>query len=67
MYTKSSRESIIVRIDDVVPIIFLACYFLEARGFVVNDNIIYQDNMSTMKLAENWRKFTGKRSCHINI
>ena len=65
--TKSSTESELVGIDDVMPMILWMRYFLEAQGFVVNDNIVYQDNMSTMKLAENGRKSMGKRSRHINI
>ena len=65
--TKISTESELVGIDDVMPMILWMRYFLEAQGFVVNDNIVYQDNMSTMKLAENGRKSMGKRSRHINI
>ena len=42
-------------------------YFLEAQGFIVTDNIIYQDNTSTIKLEENGRGSSGKRTRHINI
>ena len=52
---KRSTESELISIDDAMPMILWMRYFLEAQGFVVNDNIVYQDNMSTMKLAENGR------------
>ena len=42
-------------------------YFLEAQGYGVNDNIIYQDNLSAMKLEKNGRKSSSKRTRHINI
>lgn len=41
--------------------------FLEAQGADVGETVIYQDNMSTIKLAENGRASAGKRSRHLNI
>ena len=37
--TKSSTESELVGIDDGMSMIHWIRYFLEAQGFVVNDNI----------------------------
>ena len=65
--TKSSTEAELIRIDDVMLIILQVRYFLEAHGFFVNDNIVYQHNMSTMKLEENVRSSIEKRTHHINI
>ena len=42
-------------------------YFLEAQGYNVKDNIVYQDNQSAMKLAKNGKRSSGKRTWHINI
>ena len=40
---------------------------MKAQGFKVNDNIIYQDNISAMLLEKNGRSSSGKRTKHINI
>ena len=65
--TKSSTESELVGIDDIMPQILWTRYFLSAQGFEVKDNLIYQDNQSCMKLAINGRASSGKRTRHINI
>ena len=41
--------------------------FLEAQGYPVKENILYQDNKSVMLLETNGCKSTGKCSCHLNI
>ena len=65
--TKSSTEAELVAIDDLMPQILWTRYFLQAQGFVVRDNILFQDNQSTMKLSKNGRSSSGKRTRHINI
>ena len=40
-------------------------YFLEAQGYTVESNILYQDNKSTILLAKNGRMSAGKNSKHI--
>jgi hypothetical protein len=42
-------------------------HFLEAQGYDFNDNIVYQDNKSTIQMAENGWQSIGKRSKHLNI
>ena len=41
--------------------------FLEAQGFKVNDNIVYQENLSAMRLENNGRASSGKKTRHINL
>ena len=65
--TKSSTEAELVGIDDVMPQILWTRYFLMGQGFNVTDNILYQDNQSTIKLATNGCASSGKRTRHINI
>jgi hypothetical protein len=65
--TKSSTEAELVGVDDVMPQVLWTRYFLEAQGYEVRDNKIYQDNQSTMLLAKNGRASSGKRTRHINI
>ena len=41
-------------------------YFMEAQGYTINNNLLYQDNKSTILLAENGRMSAGKASRHIH-
>ena len=41
--------------------------FLEAQGYGIKKNILYQDNKSTILLEQNGRKSSGKRTRHLNI
>ena len=36
--------------------------FLEAQGLKVLDNIVYQDNQSSIKLEKHGRESSGKRT-----
>ena len=65
--TKSSTEAELVCVDDLLPQILWTRYFLRAQGFTIRDNILYQDNQSAMKLENNGRQLSGKRTQHINI
>jgi hypothetical protein len=64
--TKSSTEAELVGIDDVLPQALWTKYFLEAQGYGT-DTLLYEDNQSTMKLAENGKASSGKGTRHINI
>ena len=67
MNTRSSTEAEVVAADEVVgPMIWTRC-FLEAQGYPIQDNILFQDNKSAMLLESNGRKSAGKRSRHLNI
>jgi hypothetical protein len=57
--TRSSTEAELNGIDDYIAQIVWTKNFLEAQGYGVNDTIIYQDNMSTIKLAHNGRASIG--------
>ena len=65
--TRSSTEAELVAVDDVLAQVVWTKKFLEAQGFNVTDNIVYQDNKSTMLLEKNGRKSAGKRSRHLDI
>jgi hypothetical protein len=55
--TRSSTEAELVGTDDVAIMILWTKYFMEAQGYKINENILMQDNKSTMLLLNN-----GKRS-----
>ena len=51
--TKSSTEAKHVAVNDVMPLILWTRYFLEAQGYKVHKNKVFQDNQSTMLLEKN--------------
>ena len=64
--TKSSTEAELVGVDDCMLQIIWTGYFLKEQGYDVV-NKLYQDNQSAIKLEENGRRSSGKRTRHINI
>jgi hypothetical protein len=65
--TKSSFEAEVVGIDDAMPLVIWMRNFMEGQGYTVNDNIVYQDNMSAMLLEKNGRASSSHCTHHINI
>ena len=65
--TRSSTETEIVAVDDLMPSILWTRRFLEAQDYGVTENIIYQDNKSAILLEKNGRTSSGKRTKHINM
>ena len=65
--TRSSRESKLVGVDDMMSSILWTRYFLNHQGYKVIDNIIFQDNKSSMLLERNGKASSGKRTKHINV
>ena len=65
--TRSSTESELVGVDDMMPSILWTRYFLTAQGYKVSDNVIFQDNRSTMLLERNGKASSSKRTKHINV
>ncbi len=63
--TKSSTETELVAVDDKLGDILWMCYFLESQGYTIENNIIYQDNMSTLSLEKNGRVSGSSRTKHI--
>jgi hypothetical protein len=65
--TKSSTESELVGVDDMMPIIIWTRYFLLEQGYGVVENLILQDNKSSILLERNGKASSGKRTRHSNI
>jgi hypothetical protein len=65
--TKSSTEAELVGVDDGMPMVMWTRNFLQAQGYKVNDNVVYQDNQSAMLLERNGRASSGRRTRHIDI
>ena len=54
-------------VDDKISKIVWIKRFLEHQGFNHIPNILHQDNQITIKLQENGKESSGKRTCHFNI
>jgi len=65
--TKSLTEAELVGVSDVLPQALWTRYFMEAQGHGIEDNVLYQDNESALKLENNGCRLSGKWMCHINI
>jgi hypothetical protein len=65
--TESSTKSKVVGTDDVLPQMLWTLYFLEAQGYKINDNVLYQDNKSSILLENNGHGSSGKRTRHMNV
>ena len=65
MNTKSSTESYLVAIDEAISMILWCLYFIEAQGYLVERNIVFQYNQLTMRLALNGSLSSSKHTKHI--
>ena len=63
--TRSSTEAELVGIDQAFASIMWGKHFIEAQGYTVEHNILFQDNQSTILLARNGRFSSSKRTKHI--
>ncbi len=65
--TRSSTESELVAVDDMMSSILWTRFFLKAQGYSVRDNIVFQDNKSSILLERNGKMSSSKRTKHINV
>jgi len=63
----SSTESELVGVSDMMPQIIWTQYFMNAQGYDIDENIVHQDNQSSMLMENNGRASSSKRTRHINI
>ena len=60
----SSTKLELVSIANVLGIIMWSKYFMESQGYTIKNNVLYQDNKSTILLAKSGRMSAGKASKH---
>jgi hypothetical protein len=65
--TCSLTETEVVGVNDFMPAIYWLQYFMEVQGYIIEDNIVQQDNKSSMLLEKNGKALSMKRTKHINI
>ena len=59
--TQSLTEAELVAINDAMALVLWCRLFIMGQGFDAHDNIVYQDNQSTMLLDNNGRHSSGKK------
>lgn len=64
---RSSTESELNGVDEKIKKIIWTLRFIIAQGFKVKINIIFQDNTSTIKLEENGKSSSTKRTRHFDM
>ena len=67
MNTKSYTEDELVGLDDIIPMIIWTRYLMESQVYQITDNIVNQDNQSTILLSRNRKASSSKSTKHINI
>ena len=64
---RSSTESELVGVYDVLPQVLWTKQFLEEQGWLNSATVVYQDNTSSILLERNGRGSSTKRTKHMNI
>ncbi len=59
---RSSTKSELVSVDNMMPIFVWSHYFLMAQGYGVTQNLMLQDNTSSMLLEKNGKASSGKHT-----
>ena len=67
LVARSSTESELVGVYDVLPQVLWTKQFLEEQGWLDSATIVYQDNTSSILLERNGRSSSTKRTKHMNI
>jgi hypothetical protein len=65
--TQRSTDTKIVGADDFMREICWTHYFMKAQGYDVKDNVLFQDNKSSIILEKNGKASSSKRKKQINI
>ena len=67
MNTRSSTEAELVGVDQPLPLILWSRLFSTAQGMRIDDNILYQDNESAIRMEKHGKASCTKRTKHIEI
>jgi hypothetical protein len=65
--SKSSTEAETIGMTDVLPSSLWLVYFMEAQGYMIKENIVYQDNESAQRMEKNGKASCSNKSRHIAI
>ena len=65
--TRSSTETELVGVNNFMPSVCWTRLFMQAQGWNLTDNVLAQDNKSSILLEKNGKASSSKRTKHINI
>ena len=65
--TKSSTESELVGVSEYLPYNIWLINFLKYQGYIIKNNVVYQDNQSAIRMEINGRNSCTGNSRHIDI
>ena len=65
--TKSSTEAELVGTSNYVPYNIWMNFFLHEQGYDIKDNVLFQDNQSSIKMETNGRRSCTGNSRHVHI
>ena len=63
---KSSTEGKIVGVSDFLPNMIWARLFLQEQGYIIAENILFQDNQSAMRLIMNGKRSSSAKLKHLD-
>ena len=67
LVARSSTESELIGVHDVLPQVLWTKQFLEEQGRLNTTTVVYQDNTSSILLERNGRSSSTKRTKHMHI
>ena len=67
LVARSSMEAELIGVHDILPQILWTRNFLISQGYPVQENVVYQDAMSTILLENNGHKSSTKQTKHIKL
>ena len=67
MNVKSLTEAELVGASEYIPYNLWLTLFMSEQGYEIKNNVLYQDNKSTMLMLKNGRNSCTGNSRHINI
>ena len=65
--TKSSTEVEIVGVSEYFPYNIWMTNFMDAQGYKIKNNVLYEDNQSAIRIEQNRRNSCTGNSRHIDI
>ena len=65
--TKSSCEAELVGTDDISTLVLWTMLFMEAQGYEIEQNVLFEDNKSTILMVNNGKRSSGRNTRAFNI
>eukprot|EP00957_Ditylum_brightwellii_P185116 14096743-Ditylum_brightwellii.AAC.1 len=65
--TRSPTEAELVGVNNAMSLIIWTHLFIQAQGYDITDNVVYQDNRSVILMENNGKQSGTKNTKHIEI